>query len=117
MKKLAKTIIYMLFTSSYIFFFSLGAKCLLSLLGYSFAISLDGKSVISLYPRFIPFCMVLGFLTLSAIGFIGFMNLKYSENLEYTNRVWSIQWGCVFILTLPMIKLWEIVFGFLQRVF
>ena len=98
-------------------FLSLGTECLLNLLGFSMAISLDGKSVIEQYPRFIPFCAVLGIFALLGVISILFGNIKISEKLKFTKLIWYFQYIFALVLSIPMIKLWEMLFEFLQKTF
>ena len=96
-------------------FLSLGSTCLLNLLGVSMAISLDGKSVAEQYPRFIPFCIILGIVALLGVVFLLLGNIKISEKLKFTKWIWYIQYIFALVLSIPMIKLWEILFEFLQK--
>lgn len=109
MKKTAY-IILSIFTNA--MFLSLGIECLLNLLSLSMAISLD--SALS-YPRFIPFCIVLGIVALLGLIAMLILNIKVSERFSYTKSVWLVQYILALILSIPMIKLWEILFEFLQR--
>ena len=92
--------------------FSLGMSCLLHLLSLAMAISLDSSAQ---HPRFIPFCIVLG--TLAFLGFIAMLILsaKISEKYSLTKSVWILAYVFAFILSIPMLKLWEMLFDFLQK--
>ncbi len=115
MKLSFKNLLIPVFTITYSIFLSLGMECLLNLLGAAMAVSLDGKSVIDQYPRFIPFCLGVGFLSLIAIIIVLILNIKKSEKLGYTKAVWIAQSICSFIISLPMIKGWELLFRYLQE--
>ena len=91
--------------------FSLCMECLLNLLSLSMAISLD--SVVK-YPRFIPFCIVLGIVALLGLIAMLILNIKASEKLGFTKTIWIFEYVFALVLSLPMIKLWEILFDFLQ---
>ena len=95
-------------------FFSLGMSCLLHLLSLAMAISLDSSAQ---YPRFIPFCIILG--TVASLGLIAMLilNIKASEKLCFTKSGWLFEYISSFILSVPMIKLWEMLFRFLQKTF
>lgn len=93
-------------------FLSLGMTCLLNLLSFSVGISLD--SAIK-YPRFIPFCIVLGIVALLGVIFLLFGNIKISERLNFTKWLWCFQYIFSFVLSIPMIKLWQMLFDFLQE--
>ncbi len=107
----------LLFIIAYASFLSVGMECLLHLLSISMGIALDGKSPASQYPRFFPFCVVVGFLALVALVLLVILNVKMAERLEYTKRVWCIQSVLAFAVSIPMIKLWELLFEYLQKVF
>ena len=116
-KKPIKIVAYLLFVIAYAAFLSIGMECLLNLLGISMGIALDGNSVVNQYPRFIPFCVVVGFLALVALVLLVILNIKASEKLDYTKRVWYIQSIFAFVISIPMIKLWEMLFEYIQKVF
>ena len=115
--KLMKIAAYPLFVIADAAFLSLGMECLLNLLSISMGIALDGKSPANQYPRFIPFCVVVEFLALSALILLVIWNMKVSEKLAYTKRVWCIQSVMAVVLSIPMIKLWEMLLEYMQTVF
>ena len=117
MKKSLNFVLYSLFTAFYACFFSLGVACLLQLFGVALGVALDGQTVIQQYPRLIPFCLIVGIICLIALIALAFLNAKFSKKLNYTRRVWIIQFICAFAASIPIIKMWEIMFGFLQKVF
>ena len=92
--------------------FSLGIECLLNLLSLSMAISLD--SVVK-YPRFIPFCIVLGIVALLGLVVMFVLNIKASEKLNFTKTIWIFEYALALVLSIPMIKIWEILFDLLQK--
>ena len=100
------------FTLGNAIFLSLGMTCLLDLLSISVGISLDSEIE---YPRFIPFCMILGIVALIGVIFLLFGNVKISERLKFTKRTWYFQYIFAFVLSIPMIKLWQMLFDFLQE--
>ena len=92
--------------------FSLGIECLLNLLSLSMAISLD--SVVK-YPRFLPFCIVLGIVALLGLVVMFVLNIKVSEKLNFTKTIWISEYALALVLSIPMIKVWEMLFEFLQK--
>ena len=96
-------------------FLSLGIECFLNLLALAMAISLDGSSAAEQYPRFIPFCVILGFVALIGVACMLFFNIRISEKLKFTKLVWYVQYISAFVLSIPMIKLWEILFDILEK--
>ena len=117
MKNRAKIIAFPLFTIAYASFFSLGVECFFGLLGTTLAASLDHKPAIERYPRFISFCVIVGFICLLALFLIALFNVKLSEKLNYKKSDWIIQFVLTFVISIPMIKIWEMAFIFLRRAF
>ena len=117
MRALNRFMLFLIFTTVYAIFLSVGFTCLLNLLGCAMAISLDGNSVTGQYPRFIPFCLAVGIISLISLGLVWYLNFKLSEKMNYTNRKWTIQWICSVAVSFPMIKIWEMLFDFLQKTF
>ena len=111
-----KISVLLLFAVLYSVCISLGLTCALNLFGICFALSLDG-GVIEQYPRFIPFCLVVGLLSLTFLVLLLIVNIKYSQRLEYTEGAWCIQTVCVCIISFFAIKAWETLFELMQRVF
>ena len=107
----------LLFTIGYAVFLGLGCECLLNLLGLAMAMSLDGGSAAKMYPRFTPFCFTIGLLALTALIFLAVLNAKKADRFHYTKRMWTVQWIFAFVLSIPMIALWEKVFDALQNTF
>ena len=105
------------FIVAYATFLSIGFECLLNLLGMAMAISLDGPPVTKQYPRFIPFCFFVGFFALASIIVTFILNLKASEKLGFTKKIWWMEMVISFVVSIPMIKPWEMLFEFLQKTF
>ena len=105
------------FVTAYAIFLSIGLECLLNLLGLSMAISLDGAAVTKQYPRFIPFCMVVGLGALILLIATFILNLKISEKNGSTKKIWRMQAIIALVISFPMLKLWELLFEFLQKTF
>ena len=115
MKNPLNLIFYSLFTLFYAGFFSLGMMCLLNFFGLAFSISLDGPSAIEAFPRFTLFCILVGLFCLIALVFLVILNIKFSEKLNYEKRTWIIQSVCALVLSVPLLKVWELLFDFLQK--
>ena len=90
---------------------------MLNLLGFSMAISLDGAAVTKQYPRFIPFCVIVGLGALVLLIATFILNLKMSEKYGLTKKIWWIQAIIALVISFPMVKAWELLFEFLQRIF
>lgn len=114
MKKISLALAFIM---AYAFSLSIGFECLFHLLGVAMAISLDGSTVTEQYPRFIPFCLMVGMLALAVILVAFILNLKASEKFAFTKKLWMNEIVIAFIISIPMIKLWEMMFDFLQKTF
>ena len=112
MKKMILAITFALVSA---IFLSLALECLLNLLGMAMAISLDGPPVTKQYPRFIPFCLIVGIFALASMIVTFILNLKASEKLRFTKKIWWMEMVISFVVSIPMIKPWEMLFEFLQK--
>ena len=107
-----KSICVILFVLANAASLSLGIECLLNLLSLSMAISLDS---VEKYPRFIPFCLTLGIVALLGLVAMLILNIKISEKLNFTKTIWIFEYALALVLSIPMIKIWETLFEFLQK--
>ena len=98
------------FTLGNAVFLSLGLTCLLDLLSLSMGIFLDGSPVTE-----VLFYIVLGILSLLGLVAILVLNIKASEKLPFTKLTWYVQSIIALFLSIPMMKLWQMLFEFLQK--
>ena len=61
--------------------------------------------------------VVVGILALIAAVILGMFNLKLSEKFNFSKKIWYVQIISAVVLLIPMIKLWEMLFDFLQKAF
>ncbi len=101
------------FTVAYAALISLGAECLLNLMGVIMASAID-SNVLDKYPRFIPFCIAVGLLALVALIVLFVFNLILSEKLCFAKAAWVIQIICALAVSIPLIKPWEMLFDYLH---
>ena len=106
------------FTLSYATFLSLGFECLLVFMGACMGIALDSnKGLLERYPNLIPFCVVVGTLALLIIIGLLALNMFASAKLDFSAAIWSMEVICACVISIPMIKIWEIVFEYLRMNF
>ena len=106
------------FTLLYACFLSLGLECFLILLEeYLARCFFGGKPMLEEYPRLVPFCVLAGLFALIAILVLVSLNVFVAKKLKNTKITWIIEAVCTIILSLPMIKIWEIVFDYLRMNF
>ena len=116
MKKASYPILPLLTLSNAVFL-SMGTSALLHLLSLSLAIALDGRPVVEQYPRFIPFCIALGIVALLGLAVLLVLNVLVSPRLGFTNAAWIIQYAAAVALSVPLLKLWELLLDFLRATF
>ena len=104
-----------IFAAAYALFLSLGWTCLLNLAGIIFASAIDG-GVIDEYPRFVSFCYAIGSFALISIVVCFVLNIKSASKSGFTRKSWAIEFICAFAASFPMAALWEMLFGFLQKI-
>ena len=92
----------------------LGMTCLLHLFGLVMGMSLDSTPR---YPRFGPFCLLVGVAALLGLVLVFLWSAKNEERLELTKRIWLAQYIGAFLLSLPMLGVWERVFDLLREIF
>ena len=103
-----------IFAALYAILGGLGLECLLMLLGITMSVSLDSHPS---YPRLLPFCMIVGFLSLILLALLVCFNIKVSRKVGFSGKLWIVQWIGAVALLLPMAKLWELFFEFLRKAF
>ena len=113
MKKISKLFValFILLNSAVL---SLGLECLLCFPGSTDTVY-DGSHL--LFPRFFLFCIVLGIICLLALIALFILNFKAYVKYNFKASVWAFEYIFAFVLSLPMIKLWEMLFVFLREVF
>lgn len=116
-RKLKKVITVILFILAYTFLISLGLNCALHVLSAAVGGSLDSGSARLQYPRFVPFCYVVGFLCFIAFIFLLFLNYKASEKIKFSATLLVFQFIISFAISLPLIDLWGEFFSYLQKIF
>ena len=92
----------------------LGMTCLLHLFGLVLGMSLDSTPS---YPRFGPFCLLVGVAALLGLILVFLWNVKISEKYDFTKRTWLVQYVCALVLSVPMLGVWERVFDVLREIF
>lgn len=95
---------------------SLGLECLLCFPGSTVAVTVYDRSHL-LFPRFFLFCIVLGIICLLALIALFILNFKAYVKYNFNPSLWVFEYIISFVLSLPMIKLWEMLFVFLHEVF
>ncbi len=115
--RLKNTTARLLFVVAYAAILGLGMASLLHIFGMMLGASLDHRNVTNLCPYFMPFCLIAGFLALIALIGLLVLNVHVSGKYGYTKVKWVLQSLAVLPLSVPMMKLWELLFDFLRATF
>ena len=110
-KNMKRNVVVILFTAVYAVILGLGECCFVDVL----LSKMFGG--ISRYPRFIPFGIIVGYAALGALIAVFVANLKLSKKINFTKWTWVIQTVCAVILSVPMFRLWLLLFNFLHKTF
>ena len=105
------------FAVVYALILGLGMTCLLNLEGIALAAAAFGDSLVKQYPRFIPFCLLVGTAALIALIVILMINRKVAAKLAFTGKMWWVQMISAAVLSLPALQLWAVLFEWLQKTF
>ena len=113
MKKITNSIPLILYTLGHAALVSLGAVCFLNVA----AITLSPFGSTGSYPRFLPFCVIVGILAFAAWVILSIRNARHLLNHD-THLRWKIALEVVLtlILTLPGMLLWDNLFCWLQKI-
>ena len=114
-----KYLIIFAYVVAYASLLSLGIACMLFVLSLSMSFGPDSGSgsAAKVYPRFFPFNIILGFVSLISLIGIFVFNLFTSEKNGYTKKTWCVQMITSVALALPMIELWLTLIEFLWKIF
>ena len=93
------------FIATYAIFLSLGIECLLLLLSKVMAL-FDSSS----FSHAEVLCLIVGLLSLIALIATIIIDLKVSERLGFTKKIWWMQIIVGITASIPMVKLWETLF-------
>ena len=113
MKK-AKYFIATAFAVEYAAFLGLLTECVLNIFSICCGISFNSRFE---YPRFFPFCVIVGLFSLAALVLLLIYNISICEKFNYTKRTWWTQMISAFALSIPAIKLFDMLFELLQKIF
>ena len=113
MRKIKTLFPIIMFTFGHAALISLGATCALNAVGIVFTPFGSTGS----YPRFLPFCVIVGLLAFVGWALLTFRNARYFLNHD-THLRWKIalEVALTLLLTIPGMWLWDNLFHWLQQV-
>ena len=113
MKKITNSIPLILYTLGHAAVISLGAVCFLNVA----AITLSPFGSTGSYPRFLPFCVIVGILAFAAWVILFVLNARHLLNHDtHLRRKIALEVVLTLILTLPGMLLWNNLFCWLQKI-
>ena len=112
-KKTANVFPLVLYTLGHAVLISLGATCALNAVGIVF----NPFGSTGSYPRFLPFCVIVGLTALLVWMYLIFCNARHLLNHD-THLRWKIalEVALTVFLTLPGMWLWDNLLGWLQKI-
>jgi hypothetical protein len=90
---------------------SLTVECLLNLFSFSMAISIDTAPEA---PTSLPLILALTAVALLLLVGAFLARLKLSDRFRFTEKSLYLQYALAFLLSVPLIKLWEMLFDLLK---
>ena len=113
MRKIKTLFPIIIFTFGHAALISLGATCALNAVGIVFTPFGSTGS----YPRYLPFCVIVGLLAFVGWALLTFRNTRYFLNHD-THLRWKItlEVALTLLLTIPGMWLWDNLFHWLQQV-
>jgi hypothetical protein len=90
---------------------SLTVECLLNLFSFSMAISIDTPLEA---PTSLPLILALTAVALLLLVGTFLARLKLSDRFHFTEKSLYLQYALAFLLSVPLIKLWEMLFDLLK---
>ena len=113
MRKIKSLFPIIMFTFGHAALISLGATCALNAVGIVFTPFGSTGS----YPRFLPFCVIVGILAFAAWVILSIRNARYFLNHDtHLRRKIALEVVLTVFLTLPGMWLWDNLFHWLQQV-
>ena len=106
-----------LITLIYALTIGLGNTCFLNVASMCMGIALDGKNVVEQYPRFFPFCIIVGIASLVVLIIEILLNIRLADRLEYSRFKLYAQIIASLVLSIPMMVIWMQLFEHLHKVF
>ena len=113
MRKIKTLFPILLYSLGHAAVISLGAVCFLNVA----AIVLTPFGSTGSYPRFLPFCVIVGILAFAAWVILFVLNARHLLNHDtHLRRKIALEVVLTLILTLPGMWLWENLLSWLQKI-
>ena len=113
MRKIKTLFPILLYSLGHAALVSLGAVCFLNVA----AITLSPFGSTGSYPRFLPFCVIVGILAFAAWVILFVLNARHLLNHDtHLRRKIALEVVLTLILTLPGMWLWENLLSWLQKI-
>ena len=93
--------------------FSLCMTCLLELAGIALGAAIDSH-ILRQYPRFLPFCIAIGFLAAVLLGITVWLSVRRKKRFGWTKRTLAAALVSAALLSAPLVAAWTALFRLLQ---
>ena len=90
---------------------SLTAECLLQVFGFAVAISIDTAPEA---PKALPLCIAITAVALVLLIGAFILHLYLSDRFRFTGKSRCLHYALAFLLSIPSIRLWEMLFDLLE---
>lgn len=104
-----------LFSLVYALLLSALLVCFLRVFGIALAVALDGSAVTGQYPRFLPFCLIAGAVSLALAAITFLLNRKAAETNGFIKRFWWTEAVAAVVCAVPLVPIFELLLSFLQE--
>lgn len=108
-----KAAIIAVFTAVYTVIVSLGIACFLGAL----SISIGSYNPWKAYPYYMPFCVITGLVAFIIFLLAIVWNIAIVQKNDLQSRWWIIEFITPIVLLIPMLFVWDFVFGILRKMF
>ncbi len=115
--RLKRTGLILSFALVYAALLSFCAECFLTLAGAAAAVSIDADPTAQRPDGFSACCLAAGCAAFVLLVPAAVVNAGKSEAFGYTENTWIVQSALAFVLSIPMIKSWEMLREHLFRIF
>ena len=105
------------FSIAYALVFSLGFVCFMYLFEGYLVAAVFGESFLKDYPRFAPFCLIVGLSALATLFAVFGVNRYLSKKYVFGKAVWCVQMLVAFAVSIPMMELWTMLIEYLRIIF
>ncbi|MBR5272023.1 MAG: hypothetical protein IKU25_01325 [Clostridia bacterium] len=117
MKSVNKWFISLGFSVLHAIALSVGIYCFLDVFSGFLVAAVFDEPLLANYPRYVPFCIVVGLLALIAFILICWLNTKLFKKHSFTKPMLVVEAIVTLALTVPLVMVWADFFAYLHKIF